>query len=172
MADFKTAFAATSVKEGGYANNPRDHGGETYRGIARNYWKNWLGWEIVDAKKDEPDFPHNLSTDADLQNYVLSFYEKYFWCSWFTKIDSQEIANWIYDKSVNMGGGAAVKLLQRALCLNDDGVFGPLTLAATNKADPVELRADLKEQATAYYEKIVENDPSQKEFLAGWLARA
>ncbi|RYD50653.1 MAG: hypothetical protein EOP52_13405, partial [Sphingobacteriales bacterium] len=36
MADFLTAYKRTAVAEGGYANDPDDLGGETYKGIARN----------------------------------------------------------------------------------------------------------------------------------------
>ncbi|MDR1034997.1 MAG: hypothetical protein LBT40_00015 [Deltaproteobacteria bacterium] len=32
--------------EGGWANNPADSGGETFRGIARNFHKSWPGWAI------------------------------------------------------------------------------------------------------------------------------
>ena len=48
MAIFNSAFQITMGNEGGYANNPADSGGETYKGIAKNYWPNWEGWTAVD----------------------------------------------------------------------------------------------------------------------------
>ena len=44
MADFKVAFAKTIRFEGGYVNHKADKGGETYKGIARNFWPKWKGW--------------------------------------------------------------------------------------------------------------------------------
>ena len=37
MAEFETAYYLTNKIEGGYANDQDDKGGETYRGIARNF---------------------------------------------------------------------------------------------------------------------------------------
>ena len=39
MANFEEAYKKTSDFEGGYVNDEDDAGGETYRGIARNFWK-------------------------------------------------------------------------------------------------------------------------------------
>lgn len=38
MADFDKAHLEVMGNEGGYANNPVDAGGETYKGIARKFW--------------------------------------------------------------------------------------------------------------------------------------
>ena len=51
MADFRTAYYLTMGHEGGYNNDPDDVGGETYKGIARNYHASWEGWKIVDMYK-------------------------------------------------------------------------------------------------------------------------
>ena len=48
MAKFQIAEAITGRNEGGYANNSADTGGETYAGIARNYWPKWQGWKYID----------------------------------------------------------------------------------------------------------------------------
>jgi hypothetical protein len=49
--NYKEAYKATCKFEGGYANDKNDTGGETYKGIARNYWPKWAGWKTVDASK-------------------------------------------------------------------------------------------------------------------------
>ena len=63
MANFQQAFQHTAAAEGGYSNNPKDKGGETYRGIARKYWPDWAGWIIVDEyKRNMPGATHDRIT--------------------------------------------------------------------------------------------------------------
>lgn len=51
MADFNKAHLEVMGNEGGYANNPADSGGETYKGIARKFHPAWPGWKMVDDLK-------------------------------------------------------------------------------------------------------------------------
>lgn len=172
MAQFEPAFEKTMKHEGGYANNPADRGGETYRGIARKIWPGWNGWPLVDAAKQKAGFPGNLAANADLQARVAAFYRANFWPRHFGEIKDQSIAEWLFDKSVNMGIGQAVKLLQRAAGVTADGDYGPKTTIAVNNADPAQLLEACREQARAFYRRLAERNPSQKQFLKGWLARA
>lgn len=172
MAQFEPAFTATMKHEGGYANDPNDHGGETYRGISRNNWRGWDGWPIIDRLKQEKDFPKNLGRNADLQGRVKHFYKRNFWPPVLNDMDNQDLANWLFDKCVNMGIRQACKLMQRALHVDDDGVIGPQTKAMLNGAEPVQLLADCRDQAKRYYTSIALHDPTQTRFLQGWLARA
>lgn len=172
MALFEPAFEKTMVHEGGYANNPADRGGETYKGIARKFWPGWAGWVLVDAAKKKAGFPRCLAADAELQTRVAAFYRANFWPRHFSEIKDQSIAEWLFDKSVNMGIGQAVKLLQRAAGVTADGDYGPKTTIAVNSADPVRLLEQCREQARAFYRGLAEKNPSQKQFLKGWLARA
>lgn len=57
MADFDSAYAPLKQLEGGWCHNPDDKGGETYAGIARNFFPAWPGWAVVDAAKSHPSFP-------------------------------------------------------------------------------------------------------------------
>jgi lysozyme family protein len=43
MASFQQADALTSQIKGGYANNKLNRGGETYTGVARNFWPKRAG---------------------------------------------------------------------------------------------------------------------------------
>jgi lysozyme family protein len=43
---FEDTMKHVEEMEGGWANNPADSGGETFRGIARNFHKSWPGWAI------------------------------------------------------------------------------------------------------------------------------
>ena len=49
--DLRKTYFPMLKREGFYNNDPDDMGGETYRGVARNYHPQWEGWAIVDARK-------------------------------------------------------------------------------------------------------------------------
>lgn len=76
MSYFDQVFAFTMKNEGGYNNNPDDAGGETYKGIARNYAGSWAGWPIIDAYKAAhgPIREEAIIPDARLDPLVKSFY--------------------------------------------------------------------------------------------------
>ena len=52
-----------------------------------------------------------------------------------------------------------------------DGIIGPKTLAAINSANPRELFDRLWQARKQFYLNIVKRDPTQKEFLNGWMNR-
>lgn len=76
-----------------------------------------------------------------------------------------------------MGSSWAHRLIQRALKstgqnIAEDGVLGPMTLAAINKADLSDLLAALKSEAAGYYRTLAATQPRRAKFLKGWLKRA
>lgn len=113
MADFLIAHKKLSINEGGYANDPKDKGGETWKGIARNFHSDWEGWKIIDEYKRKQGFPGNLKKDKRLPDMELTFYKKRFWnVIRGDEISSQEIANMIYDDAVNTNCPPAIKKAQ------------------------------------------------------------
>ena len=56
--------------------------------------------------------------------------------------------------------------------VQEDGLLGPITLSATNNADPQALLAAIKSEAAGYYRLIAVKSPQQQKFLSGWLRRA
>jgi lysozyme family protein len=169
MADFKTAYKITMAHEGGWANNPADTGGETWRGIARNKHPDWLGWMLVDKAK-HGDFPANLNSVSGLQDMV-------------DQVNNQKIANELFDTSVNMGQGIAALFLQRSLNVSNrngkdypdlqvDGNIGPVTINALNNHPRQEQVLKLLNTLQgARYISICEANPSQEIFLNSWLSR-
>jgi lysozyme family protein len=172
MADFLPAYAVLLKLEGGYNKIVGDHGGETYKGISRNNWPGWDGWPQVDRLKFQKDFPLCLDHNVELQGKVRDFYQRNFWTPTLDRIKDQQLATWLFEKGVNMGIRQAVRLLQRALHVDDDGIIGPQTMAALNAADSRNLLNAAREEAKRYYTKLALNDPTQHKFLHGWLARA
>lgn len=177
MANFELAFEKTSAHEGGYANNPRDRGGETYRGIARNFWPGWKGWQEVDALKAAGKTGSAIKSKK-LDSLVVDFYTDNFWrpCG-CDKMDGQALASEVFDTAVNMGVKISVRMLQEALVILGenvaiDGAIGPKTLAAANQVNQEILVRILNLLQGSRYLDIVRRDPTQRVFLLGWLRRA
>lgn len=185
MSNFKRAYERTMGHEGGYAFNPKDTGGETYKGVSRKNWPQWGGWKYVDGAKNQmtsmpaygtsayKEWAKHLNKCLDginvLQNLVESFYRDNFWKR-LGEINDQRIAEECFDKAVNCGV-VAYKWLQRASGVGDDGQIGPVSIARINSLDPVQLLADFNTLAERYYNRIIENDPSQSVFRKSWLSR-
>lgn len=180
MIDFNQAYRITMNNEGGYADNPLDHGGETWRGIARNFWPHWSGWSIVDSIKAENPASLNaaLSENTNLESLVLSFYKTEFWdVISLSALNDQQTANSLFDISVNMGSGTAAKMLQEAIntipgnAIAVDEKIGPMTIAAANSANPVALYNEINALREQRYDGIIANNPSQAVFKNSWFSR-
>ncbi|RKD19021.1 hypothetical protein BCY91_14180 [Pelobium manganitolerans] len=187
MAKFEIADKLTGLNEGGYANNPADRGGETYAGIARNFWGRWLGWKYIDQyKKDYASAKAKGRTKLSLAEWVNAsarvetqpvkelvkeFYRVNFWeLNRLGEINCQQLANTVYDFGVNSGKGRAAKFLQEVVGgLNVDGIVGRFTLDATNSKNCKTTYEAYNEKRETYYRSIAIG--SQKQFLTSWLSR-
>jgi lysozyme family protein len=74
----------------------------------------------------------------------------------------------VIDHGVNAGPRAAVRILQRAAGVQEDGILGPKTLAAARGVS----RAQYTEARVEYYEAVVERRPETSKYLNGWISRA
>jgi len=185
MANFYEAFKITMKYEGGYANDPDDIGGETYKGIARKYNPNWKGWSIIDSYKDFTNFPKCLNEDIKLQDLVISLYKQKYWDPYLGDVLDQIIANEMFDTAVNIGVYRAIKFLQKGLnLLNrngklysdiiEDGDFGPKTLNAYNnlpKPDLNILYNIMNILQGMHYIEYMTKSPIQEKFARGWFKR-
>lgn len=148
MTSFERAFEAIIGHEGGYVNHPDDPGGETKYGITkRSYPKeNIRGLTLERARE---------------------IYKRDFW----DRIRGDElpylIALNLFDAAVNSGRGQAVRWLQRAVGVADDGIFGPITLAAVLMADPAALAARFLGNRL----KFMADLSTWKTFGKGWARR-
>lgn len=114
MANFDRAFAELLGNEGGYSNNPADQGGET-------------NWGITAAVARENGFIGSMK-EMD-QSVAKTIYAKKYWLPAFDDLPYQ-VAFQVFDASVNSGTSQAVRWLQRAVGVADDGKLGPITLTA------------------------------------------
>ena len=136
MTTFEIALQATLANEGGYANVAGDAGGETSKGISRNFHPSWDGWFLVDDWKSGVIGSNAL--EAALGPALRSFYKAQFWDRFQgDKVAelSAAVAIEMFDTAVNMGVRQAVKFLQTALNMQNrfgqvysdiavDGVMG------------------------------------------------
>lgn len=188
MVNFNISFDKLLGHEGGYANDPDDVGGETYKGIARRYHPSWLGWDIIDeAKRRRPDFPDCLYKNTQLDVLVRSFYKSNYWdVNLLSEFSSQELADEMFDTGVNMGVGRAARFLQRALNLlnnrgkiysdiTEDGKVGPATLNALRKCISYRgieyIYKVLNILQGMHYIEYMTKSPTQEKFAYGWLNR-
>jgi lysozyme family protein len=123
----------------------------------------------------------NALPQASRGGAVQSFYHDIFWNQWLDQVTSDEVAKRVFDAAVNMGQGTAVKILQAAVnwtgdastdALQADGVWGPNTLAEVNKCDPDQLVQKFKDLRVSHYQRIVDANPSDQQYLAQWTERA
>ena len=187
---FADCFGRTMNHEGGYANDPDDSGGETYKGIARKFHPKWAGWiKIDEQKKYTPAqgaaLNAQLKENFILQDEVKDFYKQEFWVkAGCDKISSGIVRCELFDSSVNCGIRQAVKFLQRAVnnCskgvnnipLEADGAFGDATLMALESLLPRYAKAvhkSMNGEQYQHYESLCMKNPSQWKFFRGWMAR-
>jgi lysozyme family protein len=151
MADFDIAIGPVLEHEGGYVNNPSDPGGETKYGI---------------SKRQYPDLDiKNLSLEQAKEIYRRNYWQ-------FDGIHDQLIGNKLLDMCVNMGVGAAIRLMQTAVRVQADGKYGAQTEAAINKEPAIQVLQSLRFQSVTHYLDLIDKNPKLAAFKRGWLMRA
>ncbi len=124
MANYNEAILKVLNNEGGYVNDPADKGGETYKGISRNNWSKWIGWQFIDGAKNNSNFPKCLSAIPQLKKSVIDFYKINFWEPVGGElIADQDIANMLVDAAVLEGIKPAVKRAQKIVGIPQSGAF-------------------------------------------------
>lgn len=172
MADFEKAFELVMKNEGGYVNDPDDPGGETYKGVARNRNPSWPGWIRIDILRQKRGFPANCETDRELQNEVGDLYQVNYWHKVrASQIDSQAVAQSVFDFAVNAGPITSAKLAQYVCGAKVDGVIGAETLGKINDMDETFFLAQFALAKLARYVHICERNPKSKKFFYGWSRR-
>ena len=116
-------IAGDSV-EGGYTDDPSDHGGATNKGITQREYAEWLRLNHLPKRKV-----------ADILNVdVREIYWSEYWLAGRCDRMPWPLCLAHFDACVNVGVGQAAKFLQRALGCKDDGAIGPRMLAALRGA--------------------------------------
>ena len=168
------------AREGGYVNDPADPGGATKYGVTLGTMRR-LGLDLTgDGRVSEADV-RKLTRDRAVDIFV----EHYFHRPRISDLPGA-LQPSVFDMYVNAGSNA-VKILQQLLndmgeAISDDGVIGPLTIAATHRAfaRAPELVVDAYGIARRnYYYELADRRPASRKYArrrdggkGGWIARA
>jgi len=117
---FDLMFDRLIDHEGGYVNNPDDPGGETKWGISKRSYPNLIISKLT-------------------RNQAKDIYKKDFW----ERINADRlpdgVAFQLFDFAVNSGIETAVRYLQRALSVADDGHWGPISQKAADNTSESDM---------------------------------
>jgi len=187
MPEFEKSYKLILEYEGGYSDELFDKGGETYKGIARRYSRTWAGWIMIDNLKEESNFPFNLKNNQILDQMVKKYYRERYWDTLLLdEVISQELADELFDISVNMGNYKAAKFLQIALNILNrnevnyfdlvvDGKIGSKTIYTLKmfftKDDVSYLIKVINILQGNHYIEFMKKSPEQEKFARGWLNR-
>jgi lysozyme family protein len=177
MASFELYYPKLKKYEGGYASDAYakkmgDSGGETYKGIARNYNKDWAGWKIIDAykaKNGEPKY-NTYIKDATLDALAKEHSKKVYWDAMrLDEVKNQALAEFIGDYGFNSGVASVSKYTNRFVGLPEKTVITSDTIKAINNADQKKLFDSLQAHRIDLITNSNKIDPKNK---VGLLARA
>lgn len=151
---FERALEIVLRKEGGFVNHPGDPGGATNLGITRRTLSGWRGRaaSVADVR---------ALTPAE----VAPIYRARYWdlCRCTELPHGLDLI--VFDCAVNQGPGRAKRLLQRSLGVAEDGILGPVTMAAAREADAVNLVDEMVSRRAVHYASL------QSTFHLGWFRR-
>jgi len=147
--------------EGGFSDDPSDHGGATNRGITQKEYDAW--------RKDSGLSARSVKEISD--DEVAAIYRNSYWTAVGCSYLASPLNLVAFDSAVNTGVRQASKWLQRSVKVTPDGVVGKVTLSAIQQFDPVQVAEAVLDQRQDFYNDIVERDPTQGKWLNGWLNR-
>jgi len=177
MSEFQPCFDFTIQWEGKrLTSTPGDAGGLTFWGVSRKANPTWPGWGLVGShlavcNGDVPQASYLCNHDETLVLMVQRFYKARFLSQRLDEINYQELAIQLFDKAFNMGE-AAIMGFQGLLNLTQDGIVGPVTIAAANAyPDASHLVDGFLGWVRLHYQNIAQKNPEDEKFLNGWLNR-
>lgn len=178
---FDNAVLHTLAHEGIFSNDANDRGGKTKYGITHGTLKTYQnktgrlpGRRIEDLTRSE----------------AIDIYKALYWR--YDGVASQMIATKLFDIGVNTGLTVVVRIVQQAINFHPrvrqiatrtvapvdvDGLWGPATLNAINALSRSDTDRHMLFQAMALFQAkrycdIVTANPTQLDFIGGWLKRA
>lgn len=170
MAQPKLAIAITLQHEGGYQCDPDDHAnwssGQCGVGelIGTKY-----GITAVDMPGITADAMKNLTPEQ-----ATAFYSERYWKAYYSQIDSQAVADKLFDMGVLFGVGTATKILQDVLGVGQDGLLGPATLGvlnATTRTNELIFLQDYRNALHIHASLIAGKNPKEAKNIKGWNSR-
>lgn len=169
MGVFEKAHEFVSRWEGGYVNHAADPGGATKYGISLRFLKSQsldIGDIDGDGDIDADDIKALSPEDA------ARIMRREFWDALGLDNLGKPLCSMVlYDTAVNMGPSYARKLLQKALGVPADGVWGPITRSQIRTCDDRKTAVAMCHIRRARYHELVQKNAALGAFLRGWLRR-
>lgn len=148
-------------REGGFVYHAEDLGGPTKYGITQATLSAWLGKPVgVEAVK-------NLTEKEARWIYNALYITR----PGFHKIEYGPLQALMVDCGVHHGVRRAIKWLQHAVKVKEDGIIGPVTLKAVNAAYGPALYRAVLARRLQFFGAILRRNPKQVVFAHGWLNR-
>ncbi len=157
-------------REGGYTNRADDPGGPTNHGITQQRLAEWRCRPVT------ADEVRGLSVEEARTIYRHAYIQG----PGLGKIQDDSLRALLVDCAVLHGPRNAVRFLQRALGVADDGAFGDVTMGALWRLDRKRLLWLVFAERVMFLGRIITDNltdadrdgvPDNTEFAKGWLAR-
>jgi len=154
----------TIQHEAGFTNNPNDNG-------------NWTGGkkDVGFLKGTKYGISAMTYPTVDIVNLTIEqateIYKKDFWGN-LGLLSSEKVASKVFDIGVNMGQSTPIRFLQKIASVKEDGIMGTQTANVINSMNESDVLTQLRKLQILRYVSIVKKNPSQIEFLEGWINRA
>jgi len=155
--NFDRCVTVTLAQEGGFSQSAADSGGATNLGITRATLENWRG---------RPVSVEDVLTLTRAE--AVEIYRSNYWHPARCADLPPGVDLMVFDCGVNSGPRTAVKMLQKAIGVTDDGSVGPKTLLALQHVDDHKA---LIHQLSAVRLAFCQSLPNYDVFGAGWTNR-
>lgn len=150
--DFDVAFDRLIGHEGGFVNHPSDPGGSTKFGVTQR----------TAREAGYTGDMRDLTREQARAIYLEAYWRR-------ARADQYDpaIGFQLFDASVNHGIGNGIRFLQRAVGVADDGVIGPLTVAAIRRMPVTDVLARFNAERLDFYTRL----STWPTFGRGWARR-
>ena len=109
--------------------------------------------------------------NLDIRNLTLEQAKDIYYRDFWKRVHGEElhdaIAYQLFDAAINHGIGNAIRMLQRAVDVADDGRVGPLTLGAVRKTDVNDVLMKFNAQRIRFFTRI----STFNRYGRGWMNR-
>lgn len=144
---FEQAFERLIGHEGKFTDDPNDRG---------NWTTGIIGKGILKGTK------YGISAmtypDLDIKNITLDQAKTIYRRDWWDKLNADNldtaIVFQVWDFAINAGMGTAKRKLQKSVGMAEDGIIGPLTLKAIQKADLNDLLLKFNAERLNHYTSL------------------
>lgn len=158
--NFEKAFGRLIDHEGGYSTDHNDPG-------------NWTGGKVGKGVMKGTKFgiAANTYPNLDIKNLTIEQAKAIYKKDWWDKLGADQlhpsIVYQLWDFAVNAGKSRALKELQQAVGVPDDGIIGPKTIAAVNATDVNDVLLLLASERLRFYTSL----PTWSTYGKGWTNR-